>query len=541
MKPFKKYEGTIIPVMHNNIDTDQLIPKQYLKSTEKTGFGEYLFDEWRYKEDRSENMEFNLNKPEYKSGTILITGENFGCGSSREHAAWALQDYGIHVIIAGGYSGIFYMNWLNNGHLPIILPKSEREELAKLSGDEKITIDLENNKIITKNKEYYFTLEESWKEKLLKGLDPIGITLEYDEKIKEYEKKKSFNIGILKGDGIGPEIIDEAIKILKKIGKRFGHTFIFERGYLGGESIDKYGVPLSENTIELCKNSDAVLLGAVGGPKWDNITPKNRPEMGLLQIRKAMGLYCNLRPAVLFEALKDSSPLKPKIIGNGLDIMVVRELTGGLYFGEKYRDNEKAYDVLSYSRKEIERITKKAFEIAKKRRGNLISVDKRNVLDTSKLWRDIVNEIGQRYTEVKVEHMYVDNAAMQLIINPKQFDVILTENTFGDILSDEASMLTGSIGMLPSASLGDGKASLYEPSHGSAPDIAGKGIANPIATILSAAMMLRYSFNLSKEADSIENAVKKVLEKGYRTCDLYKEGDLKVTTSEMGNLISKEI
>lgn len=541
MNPFTKYTGSIIPIMYNNIDTDQLIPKQYLKSIEKSGFGKYLFDEWRYNSNRSDNMNFNLNKPEYKKGSILVTGENFGCGSSREHAAWALEDYGIHVIIAGSYSDIFYMNWLNNGHLPIILSKEEREELANLSGDEEITIDLENNKIITKTKEYSFNLEESWREKLLKGLDSIGVTLEYEDKIIDFEKEKGYSIAVLKGDGIGPEIVDEAIKVLKAIGKKFGHLFTFERGYLGGESIDRYGVPLSSETIEICKNSDAVLLGAVGGPKWDKIEPKLRPEMGLLQIRKELELYCNLRPAVLFEALKNSSPLKNEIINDGLDIMVVRELTGGLYFGEKYRDEEKAYDVLSYTKTEIERITKKAFEIAKIRDKKLISVDKRNVLDTSKLWRDTVEEIAKDYPEVSIEHMYVDNAAMQLIANPNQFDVILTENTFGDILSDEASMLTGSIGMLPSASLGDRYSNLYEPSHGSAPDIAGQGIANPIATILSVAMMLKYSFNLITEGETIEKAIENVLNKGYRTPDIYKEGDIKVGTKEMGDLIAQEI
>lgn len=351
----------------------------------------------------------------------------------------------------------------------------------------------------------------------------------------------NYKIAVLKGDGIGPEIVDEALKVLNKVGEKFNHTFQFERGYLGGESIDKYGVPLSDETIELCKNSDAVLLGAVGGPKWDLIDPKLRPEMGLLKIRKELGLYCNLRPAVLFDSLKDASPLKPEIIGNGLDIMVVRELTGGLYFGPKYRDDEKAYDTLLYTKEEIKRITRKAFEIANVRSKKMVSVDKRNVLETSKMWRDIVDEMSKEYPEVKVEHMYVDNAAMQLVVNPRQFDVILTENTFGDILSDEASMLTGSIGMLASASLGEGKVGLYEPSHGSAPDIAGKNIANPIATILSASMMLKYSFGLIKEGEAIENAVNEVLKAGYRTVDIFTEKDKKVGTSEIGTLIAERI
>ena len=317
----------------------------------------------------------------------------------------------------------------------------------------------------------------------------------------------NYNIALLKGDGIGPEIVDEAVKVLDKVGEKFGHKFKYVQGYLGGESIDKYGIPLSDETVQVCRESDAILLGAIGGPKWDNIDPQKRPERGLLAIRKELGVYTNLRPATLFKPLKSSSPLKEEIIGEGLDIMIVRELTGGLYFGHREYSEEKAYDTLSYTRPEIERIAKKAFEIAKD------------------------------YPEVEVSHMYVDNAAMQLISNPGQFDVILTENMFGDILSDEASMLTGSLGMLASASLGDGKKGLYEPSHGSAPDIAGQNVANPIATILSAAMMLRYSFDLSAEADAIEKAVEKTLEEGYRTADIYTEGMKKVGTAEMGTEI----
>lgn len=350
-----------------------------------------------------------------------------------------------------------------------------------------------------------------------------------------------YKIALLKGDGIGPEIVDEAVKVLDKIGQKYGHKFEYTQGYLGGESIDRYGVPLSKETTEICKSSDSVLLGAVGGPEWDNIEPEKRPEKGLLAIRKELGVYTNLRPAILFNVLKDASPLKSEIIGNGLDIMIVRELTGGLYFGQREYSEEKAHDTLSYTRAEIERIAKKAFEIAKLRNKKLTSVDKRNVLDTSKLWRKIVNEISKDYPEVEVSHMYVDNAAMQLIANPGQFDVILTENMFGDILSDEASMLTGSLGMLPSASLGEGKIGLYEPSHGSAPDIAGQNIANPIATVLSAAMMLRYSFGLPEEADTIEKAVDKALQDGYRTADIYTEGTKKVGTKEMGDRIAERI
>ena len=351
----------------------------------------------------------------------------------------------------------------------------------------------------------------------------------------------NYKIALLKGDGIGPEIVDEAVKVLNKIGEKFGHTFEYSQGYLGGESIDKFGMPLTEETIATCKASDAVILGAVGGAKWDVIDPALRPVKGLLGIRKALGLYMNLRPAILYEALRDSSPLKSEIIGDGLDMIVIRELTGGIYFGERSKTHDEAHDTMYYSRPEIERIARKAFEVAMLREKRLMSVDKHNVLDSSKLWREVVIEVSQDYPEVKLDHMYVDNAAMQLVINPRQFDVIVTENMFGDILSDEASMLTGSIGMLPSASLGDSKVGLYEPIHGSAPDIAGKGIANPIATILSLSMMLKYSFNLLKEADAIEKAVEKVLEEGYRTGDIYTEGTKKVGTTEMGDLIASRL
>lgn len=350
-----------------------------------------------------------------------------------------------------------------------------------------------------------------------------------------------YKIAVLKGDGIGPEIITEAIKVLDKVAEKYGHKFVYQRGYLGGESIDKYGVPYSEETSRICRNSDAILLGAVGGPKWNEIEADKRPEKGLLAIRKELAVYTNLRPAILFKELRSASPLKDEIVEDGLDVMIVRELTGGIYFGPREYSEEKAVDTMPYTRNEIERIARKAFEIARNRNKKLTSVDKHNVLDTSKLWRKIVNEVAKDYPDIEVSHMYVDNAAMQLIINPRQFDVILTENMFGDILSDEASMLTGSLGMLPSASLGDGKLGLYEPCHGSAPDIAGQNIANPIATIMSAAMMLRYSFGLEKEALAIEKAIQDVLSQGYRTADIYTEGTKKIGTAEMGSLIANKI
>ncbi len=333
-----------------------------------------------------------------------------------------------------------------------------------------------------------------------------------------------FNIALLRGDGIGPEIVDSAVEVLKKTAEKFGHNFNFTPYLIGGAAIDETGKALPDETVKGCLASDSVLLGSVGGPKWDSQPPENRPEKALLGIRSALGLFTNLRPAKLYGTLKDASPLRGDIAEKGFDIMIVRELTGGIYFGERGRRNGEngveAYDTECYSKMEIERIAKVAFETAMKRNKNVISIDKSNVLESSRLWRETVHEIGKNYPEVTCTDMLVDNAAMQIVKNPAQFDVIVTSNMFGDILSDEASQITGSIGMLPSASLGATKRGMYEPIHGSAPDIAGQNIANPIATILSASMMLRYSFDLEKEADAIDNAVNKFLELGYRTADL---------------------
>lgn len=333
-----------------------------------------------------------------------------------------------------------------------------------------------------------------------------------------------FNIALLRGDGIGPEIVDSAVEVLNKTTEKFGHTFNFTPYLIGGAAIDATGKPLPDETVEGCLASDSVLLGAVGGPKWDNLPGDQRPEKALLGIRAALGLFTNLRPAKLYKALKDSCPLRPDIVENGFDLMMVRELTGGIYFGERGRREgkygEEAYDTECYSKMEIERIARVAFETARKRNKSVISIDKANVLESSRLWRATVHEIAKDYPDVTCTDMLVDNAAMQLVKNPAQFDVVVTSNMFGDILSDESSQITGSIGMLPSASLGSTKRGMYEPIHGSAPDIAGQNKANPIATILSASMMLRYSFDLDKEADTIDAAVDKFLEMGYRTADL---------------------
>ena len=357
------------------------------------------------------------------------------------------------------------------------------------------------------------------------------------------------NIAVIKGDGIGPEIVTEAMKVLDKVAEKFGHTFTYDQLLMGGCSIDVHGVPLTDETIEHAKAADAVLMGSIGGntstSPWYKLPPEKRPEAGLLKIRKALGLFANLRPAVLYSQLRGACPLKEEISAKGFDMMIMRELTGGLYFGARKTEEVDgvvtATDTLTYSEKEIRRIAVRTFDIAMKRRKKVTSVDKANVLDSSRLWRKIVNEVSADYPEVTVEHMLVDNCAMQLVKDPAQFDVVLTENMFGDILSDEASMVTGSIGMLASASLNETKFGLYEPSGGSAPDIAGLNVANPIATILSAAMMLRYSFDMDKEADAVENAVNKVLDENYRTGDIMSEGMKKVSCSEMGSLIADRI
>ena len=356
----------------------------------------------------------------------------------------------------------------------------------------------------------------------------------------------NLNIGVIKGDGIGPEIVTEAMKVLDKVADVYGNTCNYTQLLMGGASIDVHGVPLTSETVAQAKASDAVLMGSIGGDAktspWYQLEPSKRPEAGLLKIRKELNLFANLRPAILYDELKGACPLKEEITEGGFDLMIMRELTGGLYFGERKTIEEDgvitAHDSLTYNENEIRRIAKRGFDIAMKRRKKVTSIDKANVLDSSRLWRKVVEEVAKDYPEVTLEHMLVDNCAMQLVRDPKQFDVVLTENMFGDILSDEASMVTGSIGMLASASLNETKFGLYEPSGGSAPDIAGKGIANPIATILSAAMMLRFSFDLDKEADAIENAVEKVLKEGYRTIDIMSEGKTQVGTEKMGDLIA---
>ena len=354
-----------------------------------------------------------------------------------------------------------------------------------------------------------------------------------------------YKLAVIPGDGIGPDVVEQTLLVLDKVGEKFGHTFHYQKVLAGGCAIDATGACLPQETIDVCKASDAVLLGAVGGWKWDTLPGDQRPERALLGLRKALGLFANLRPALLFEQLADASPLKPEILAGGLDIVVVRELTGGIYFGEKgFKDTDlgpAAYDVEQYAEEEVRRIAKVAFDMAMKRSKHVTSVDKANVLESSRLWRRVVAEVAQDYPEVTLDNLYVDNAAMQLVRNPRQFDVIVTSNIFGDILSDEASQITGSVGMIPSSSMGDGTRGLYEPIHGSAPDIAGQDKANPIGTILAAAMMLRYSFDMAAEADAVEGAVSRVLQAGYRCGDIMQPGAKLVGCREMGRLICEQM
>ena len=349
------------------------------------------------------------------------------------------------------------------------------------------------------------------------------------------------NIAVIRGDGIGPEIVGQAIRVLDRVAEVYGHTFNYTDVDMGGCAIDKYGDPLPQSELEKCVGADSVLLGAVGGNKWNDVPGNMRPEKGLLRLRAGMGVYSNNRPAKIWPQLADASPLKKSIVDEGIDFIIVRELIGGIYFGEHKTEGDVATDVLKYSEAEIERIGRIGFETARKRGKRLCSVEKSNVLDSSRLWKKVMHGLCEEYPDVELSDMLVDNCAMQIVKNPAQFDVIVTENMFGDILSDEASMITGSIGMIPSSSLGATSCGLYEPIHGSAPDIAGQDIANPIGTILSAAMMLRYSFDLKNEADAVENAVSKLLDEGYRTADIMNDGMKKIGCKQCGNIIVSNI
>ncbi len=544
----------------DNVDTDVIIPARYLSQSDPAILAQYCM----------QDIDANFAKIVEK-GDIIVAGKNFGCGSSREHAPIAIKASGISCVIAPSFARIFYRNAINIG-LPIL-----ECDIAYVSIDRgnQISVDLQTGTITNHTKGETYSAEPF--PEFIQNIIQKGGLIEYTSSqltvtgvndsdhtsstagtdtdsssnsnpksnLKSNSKSnKVHKIALAPGDGIGPEVIASAKRVLEAVSAKEGIEFQFEEIKIGGHAIDATGTSLPEASIKTAKACDAVLLGAVGGPKWDHVKGEHRPEAGLLKIRKSLGVYANLRPAILYESLKHSCPLNEEISRGGFDIMVVRELTGGIYFGEKGTSQdegmEKAYDIEAYSRHEIERIAKVAFEMALGRSKKVISVDKANVLESSRLWRKVTEEVSRDYPEVTLEHMYVDNAAMQLIKNPKQFDVILTSNLFGDILSDEASMITGSIGIQPSASIGAGGFGLYEPIHGSAPDIAGKGIANSIATVLSASMLLRKSLGQASAADTIENAVKNVLAAGYRTKDLT-SSDEWLSTSEMTDKIIEAI
>ena len=550
MEKFNILKGIPANLPMINVDTDMIIPKQFLKTIKRSGLGKSLFFEMRYDEQGKKIDNFVLNKEPYNKSSILLTGKNFGCGSSREHAPWALLDFGIKCIIGPSFADIFYNNCFKNGMLPIVLSQNNLEEIIEYSKrKEMVEINLTKQEIKFGNKIINFEIDPFKKECLLNGLDDISLSLEKSEKYLLTKKiLKKLNLGLtdmikvkkrkillLPGDGVGPEVVAEVKKVIQWFNSKKSLDFEIDEDLIGGASYEKHKNPITDEVFYKALESEVVILGAVGGPKWDKLEFSKKPERGLLKLRKELKLFANLRPAICFKQLVEASSLKPEIV-SGLDIMIVRELTGGIYFGEprgiKPIENgeRKGINTHTYTTNEIIRVARVAFELAQKRNKKVTSCEKSNVMEAGVLWREEVQKLkDNEYPNIELNHMLADNCAMQLLRKPKQFDVIVTDNLFGDMLSDEAAMLTGSLGLLPSASLGakdkNGKIrSMYEPVHGSAPDIAGKGIANPIATILSFSMALRYSLDLDKEADNLDQAVQKVLDDGLRTKDILSKG-----------------
>jgi 3-isopropylmalate dehydrogenase len=552
VEAFTVHQGLVAPLDRANVDTDAIIPKQFLKSIRRSGFGPNLFDEWRYLDhgepgmDHSKrplNPDFVLNQPRFQRATILLARKNFGCGSSREHAPWALLQYGFRAVIAPSFADIFFNNCTKNGLVPVVLPELVIDrlfhEVAAHPGY-RLTVDLPQGQDRGVREgaadQAAVARQDELTHPLRSGAGRGGVN------DRRPRGNRHMKIAVLPGDGIGKEIVAEAVKVLQALGERCELEF----ADVGGTAYEAHGHPLPEATLRLAQAADAVLFGAVGDWKYDKLERALRPEQAILGLRRNLGLFANFRPALCYAELTHASSLKPELVA-GLDILIVRELTGDIYFGQPrgrrtapdgpFAGQPEAFDTMRYSRPEIERIAHVAFQAARRRSRKVTSVDKANVLETFQFWKDVVTEVHAQYPDVELEHMYVDNAAMQLVRAPKKFDVIVTGNMFGDILSDEAAMLTGSIGMLPSASLNERNQGLYEPSHGSAPDIAGKGVANPLATILSAAMMLRYSLNRARQADRIEAAVRQVLARGLRTADIWSEGTTKVGTKDMGDAV----
>ncbi len=568
MEKFIRVTGAAAPLMRINIDTEVIIPINRLISHKRGELGAYCFEAWRYAPDGSENPEFVINKPRYREAKILVTGDNFGCGSSREHAVWSLADFGFRCVIAPSFGDIFYWNCFQNGVLPIRLPQDQVRELAtEIEATEQalVTVDLETQSITSPaGRTVTFKTDPERRDALLEGLDDIGMTLKLDAQIREHQSRdreirpwifrreetpRVPRLLILAGDGIGSEIFAEVRRVVDWfIAER--HLAVELHEELFGISAWKaHGELMRQETWNAIVAADAILFGAIGSPEYDKIPAEARKVDQLLRMRKELDLFCNLRPIRTLPALAASSTLRPEVI-DGCDMMIVRELCGGIYFGtprdrEKLADgSERAVNTCIYTTAEIERIARAAFELARARSGRVCSVDKCNVLtETGGLWRDTVQALRDKhYPDVSLSHMYVDNCAMQLVRAPKQFDVLLTENLFGDILSDCAAMVAGSLGMLPSASLGPvrpdgGRHALYEPIHGSAPDIAGKGIANPLGAIMSFALCLRFSLELAQEAGCLERAVAAAISNGARTADIAQPGDRSISTKAMGDAV----
>jgi 3-isopropylmalate dehydrogenase len=568
MEKFVRLTGAAVPLMRKNIDTDVVIPMRRLVGSQRKELGRYAFEAWRYRADGSEEPAFALNQARFREAKILIAGDNFGCGSSREHAVWALQGFGIRCVIAPSFGDIFFNNCIQNGMLAIRLPEPEVQRLAEeITGADKpeMTVDLEAQRITAPSgASVAFDIEPERRQGLLEGLDQIAMTLKLDSRIRAFQENDRRErpwiyrqeeteivprVLILAGDGIGPEVMAQVRRIIEWFVAKRGLAIDLREEAFGMAAWKAHGSLMRDETWNEILAADAILFGAIGSPEYDALPAEVRKFDQLLRMRKELDLYENLRPVRTIEALASTSSLRAEVI-RGCDMVIVRELTGGIYFGEPrgierlLDGGERAINTCVYTTAEIERIARSAFELARVRSGRVCSVDKANVLaETSGLWRRTVQALRDaEYPDVELSHMYVDNAAMQLVRSPRQFDVMLTENLFGDILSDCAAMVAGSLGMLPSASLGPKRAdgrrqAMYEPIHGSAPDIAGKGSANPVGAILSFALCLRHTCGLAQEAAQLEQAVERAIAAGARTPDIAGADNKAGTTVEMGDAI----
>jgi 3-isopropylmalate dehydrogenase len=568
MTPFTSLTGVAVPVARANIDTDVLIPINRLIENPPTSLGPYLFEAWRYLPDGTLDPEFSLNQSRYAGAEILLTGENFGCGSSREHAVWATVAFGIRCVIAPSFGDIFRANCFQNGVLPLVLPTADVEdiiaELSDVAHSPTMTVDLVEQRVATPaGRTLRFEFDGERRQALLEGLDDIGMTLKLAPTIRAFEatdvEARPWNyrttkenpvqqLLVLAGDGVGAEVVPQTLRIVDWFIAQRGLPVAVHDEPFGVRSWQERGTLMSDDTWQRILDADAILFGAIGAPEYADIPAEARTTDWLLEIRRRLDLYQNLRPVRAYEALLDSSTLRPEVV-RGVDMVIVRELCGGAYFGEPRGitdlegGGKRAVNTIVYTTAEVERIASDAFRLARTRRGKVCSVDKANVMEFGMLWREVVSHVhAEQFPEVELSHMYVDNCAMQLVRNPGQFDVIVTENLFGDIISDCAAMVSGSLGMLPSASIGPRRAdgtrpALYEPIHGSAPDIAGQGIANPLGSILSFAMCLRYSLDRPQEAALLERAVEAALNAGARTRDLTASSGAVANTTQMTDLV----